>query len=36
MLVVYTAEMFDNQGIGKITLKYISGMPSLGKGGVWF
>jgi hypothetical protein len=35
MLVVYTVEMLDNLGIGKITLRYITGMLSLGKCGVW-
>jgi len=28
MFVVYTAEMLENRGTGKITLRYISGMPS--------
>jgi hypothetical protein len=35
MLAVYTADMLENRGIGKTTLKCIFEMPSLGKCGVW-
>jgi len=35
MLVAYTAEMLENRGDGKTTLRCISGMPSLGKDCVW-
>jgi len=34
-LVVYTAETLENRDTGEKTLRYISGMPSLGKRGVW-